>query len=333
MITEHPFAAVIRTLGKGRNGSRSMSMTEAKDAMKMILAREVEPEQLGAFLMLLRVKEETSEEIAGFVAAARESISRDQSLSVGIDWPTYAGKRRQNLWFVLSALLLASNGIPVLMHGMGRDDERIYVPEALAAFGISPALSVADAAARIGKSGFAFLPFELLSPEMHRMLELRNILGLRSPIHTVARMLNPFAASVQMVGVFHPNYADTHQGAAALLGDESLAVFKGEGGEAERNPDTVCRVLSAKKGEKSEEEWPALFDIRHLKDEKMDVSALVSLWRGEASDEYGEAAVIATAAIALKAMGRAASSDEALQQARRLWAGRNISYPQTLQGA
>ena len=70
---EHRFAEYIRIIGKGKKGSRPLTQEEAYQAMKMILANEVEPIQLGAFLMLMRVKEETPEELAGFVLAAREN--------------------------------------------------------------------------------------------------------------------------------------------------------------------------------------------------------------------------------------------------------------------
>ena len=71
MPSPHPFARFIQILGRGKTLSRSLTMEEAQEAMAMILAGEVLPEQLGAFLMLLRVKEESPEEIAGFVLAAR----------------------------------------------------------------------------------------------------------------------------------------------------------------------------------------------------------------------------------------------------------------------
>ena len=71
---EHPFAQYVRILGKGKKGSRSFSENEAYDAMNMILKDEVEPVQLGAFLMLLRVKEESPEELSGFVKAVKEHI-------------------------------------------------------------------------------------------------------------------------------------------------------------------------------------------------------------------------------------------------------------------
>ncbi len=71
---EHPFAKFIQILGKGQRGARDLTQQEAEQAMTMILSGQVEPVQLGAFLMLMRVKEETAEEVAGFVRAVRNSL-------------------------------------------------------------------------------------------------------------------------------------------------------------------------------------------------------------------------------------------------------------------
>jgi anthranilate phosphoribosyltransferase len=318
---EHPFAQYIQMLGKGRKGSRDLTQQEAKQALSMILSGQTEPVQLGAFLMLMRVKEETPAEVAGFVQAARASLQLPQNLpKVDLDWPTYAGKRRQLPWYLLSALLLSNHGVSVLMHGLGGGIAgRVFVPQAMQALGIAPAASFADAADKLSKTKFAFLPLYAISQDLERIIDLKPVLGLRSPVHTVIRMLNPFGAPASIMGIFHPGYDDTHQQAGVLLGDKSLAVFKGEGGEAERNPDTDCTVKLVLKGKASEGVWPALFASRHMKDDAMDVSRLAKLWHGEISDEYGEAAVIGTAAIALRAMGRAGSPDEAQKMAAEMW--------------
>jgi anthranilate phosphoribosyltransferase len=325
---EHPFAQYIKMLGKGRRGSRDLSQQEAEQAMAMILAGQVEPEQLGAFLMLMRVKEETAAEVAGFTLAARAALTLPANLpAVDLDWSTYAGKRRQLPWYLLSALLLSSHGVAVLMHGIGAGTAgRIYVPQALATLGLEPAGSIADAAASISRSKFAYLPLHALSPSMEHLLELKAVLGLRSPVHTLIRMLNPFSAPASIMGIFHPGYDVTHQQAGALLGDQNLAVFKGEGGEAERNPDSACTVRMIRAGNMLEEEWPALFGSKHLKDEAMDASRLLQLWRGEIEDEYGRAAVSGTAAIALRMRGRADGIADAEALAARMWETRNIGY-------
>lgn len=319
---EHPFAPYIRALGKGRNGTRALSEDEAFEAMRMILAGEAEPMQIGAFLMLMRVKEETAAELAGFARAAQASIALPpQAPAVRLDWPAYAGKRRQLPWFVLSALLLAAHGMPVLMHGSaGFDPGRVFVPQALDALGVAQSRSLGEAAQRIATHRFAFIALADLSPAQDRLMQLRPLLGLRSPVHSVVRMLNPLRARAVLQGIFHPGYADIHQGAASLLGIGRTAVFKGEGGEAERNPDGACVVRSVIDGHMKAEEWPPMFDgPRHLRDEAMDVRRLAAVWRGECADEYGEAAVIGSAAIALRTLGKATTVAAAEVLARELW--------------
>jgi anthranilate phosphoribosyltransferase len=104
----HPFARFINILGRGKTLTRSLTIEEAEEAMAMILADETLPEQLGAFLMLLRVKEESPAEIAGFVHAARAAITKPAGAPrIDLDWSSYAGKGRQLPWFILSAQILA----------------------------------------------------------------------------------------------------------------------------------------------------------------------------------------------------------------------------------
>lgn len=330
MTEEHPFAQYIKTLGKGRHGSRALTRVEAFGAMKMILAGEVEPVQLGAFLMLLRVKEETAEELAGFVQAAREAIPMPESIpKIDLDWSSYAGKRRQLPWYVLSALLLASHGISILMHGMRGCGDRVHTPQALQTLGIAPAVSMQEALGLVNGKGFAFLGFDVLSPKLQEIMNLRPLFGLRSPVHTIARMLNPACASLSVQGIFHPGYLESHQQAGKILG-ENIVVFKGEGGEAERNPDLVCKVKSVLDGDMSEETWPALFELRHVKDEEMDVSRLARLWFGEIDDEFGTMSVVGTAAIALKSLLRLGTIEEAQGLAKEYWHNRDMSFVKKL---
>lgn len=325
---EHPFAKFIQILGKGQRGARDLTLQEAEQAMTMILSGQVEPVQLGAFLMLMRVKEETAAEVAGFARAARNSLALPSSIpAVDLDWASYAGKRRQLPWYVLSALLLSSHGIRVLMHGIGGGSEdRIYIPQAMQALGLKTAATLEEASVQIARTNFAFIPLHALNRELNRILGLKSLLGLRSPVHTIIRMLNPLAAPASIMGIFHPGYDETHQHAAALLGDHNLAVFKGEGGEAERNPDAACTVKMLLNGNMLEEEWPARFSSKHLKDETMDASRLAKLWCGDIEDEYGKASVLGTAAIALRTLGRAHSIADAEAQAAQLWESRDAGY-------
>lgn len=322
---EHPFAQYVRILGKGRKGSRSLSGDEACAAMAMVLRGEVLDVQLGAFLTLLRVKEETGEEIAGFVRAAREAMSDDRhTLRADLDWASYAGKKNHLPWYLPAALLLARNGIRVLMHGAGGHTiNRLYTEEALAALGIGVATSFADARERLNQAGFAYLPLAVMSPRLAEIIELRNVLGLRSPVHTLARMLNPADAPHVYHGIFHPSYRPIHQEAAIALGYTNLAVIKGEAGETERRPDAITAVLRARDGRMFSEEWPAMFAGRQDKEESLDIAVLRDVWRGTAAHDYGVAAITGTAAIALHIMGRAATQDDAAAMAAAWWEARD----------
>jgi len=322
---EHPFAEYIRILGKGKKGSRPLTQDEAYQAMKMILADEVLPIQLGAFLMLMRVKEETPEELAGFVLAAREScnLTSDRAL-VDLDWSSYAGKRRHLPWFLLSALLLAENGISVFMHGAGGHSAgRLYTQEVLKYLGLEYSSSIEQTKQQLEQQHFSYLSLEHFCPKLHDIIELRPLLGLRSPVHTLVRLLNPFNAEYSIQGIFHPGYRPVHQQAAALLQQPHAAVLKGEGGETERNPDMECLVQSVHNGELFDENWPALFARRHVKPGELDPRQLALIWQGSVEDEFAESSIISTAAIALKLLGKAYSQQQAQQLATDYWVSRD----------
>ena len=322
----HRFSQFIRAVGRGVTLSRSLTLEEAEAAMGMILEGEVEPEQLGAFLLVLRYRKETPEELAGFVRAARARMAAMPSASADIDWPSYADRHQQRPYFVLAALLLAANGLRVLMHGIPGQGPAT-TPAALRAFGLAPAADAESAAAALGKSNFAYLPLEAFCPSLERLFALRPLLGLRSPANTFARELNPFAAPSQLQGVFHPTYLATHQETARLLGQARAAVFKGGGGEVQCNPAKPCRVALLHDGVAEEEVWPALTPGQTYawRGEDLDPSHLVEVWRGAWTAAVPVAAVVGTVAIALKLSGRAESREEAQALARALWDSRDKS--------
>lgn len=321
---EHPFAQYIRIIGKGKTGARSLSFDEARVAMGMILRGEVLDVQLGAFLMLLRVKEETPEELAGFVAAARAHIAAPRDIGVDLDWSSYAGKRKHYPWFLLAVRLLVANGVRVFMHGAsGHTVNRLYTESVLPLLGLATCTDWDQVRAALDRDGFAYLALEQLCPPLGEMIGLRNVMGLRSPVHTLSRLLNPLDAPHVMQAIFHPAYRASHQAAAALLGYRNSCVIKGEGGEIERNPDGSCLALRIVEGEKQEEEWPMLFTARHAPEEAFALDDYLAVWRGERAHEYGEMAVIGTLALALRTLRRAATPDEALATARAWWEGRD----------
>ena len=320
----HPFSRFVRAVGRGATLSRSLNLDEATEAMGMILDGEVEPVQIGAFLLVLRYRKETPEELAGFVQAARARMSSMPPLAVDLDWPSYADRHRQRPYFVIAALLLAQHGLRTVMHGIPGEGPAT-TPAVLRAFGLQPSETGEEIASSMDRANFAYLPLLAACPALVGLFGLRPLLGLRSPVNTFARELNPFAAPAQMQGVFHPTYLATHQETARLLGQPSAAIFKGGGGEVQRNPAKPCRVAMVGQSDADEEIWPALTagESYPWRDEDLDPRHVLDLWRGTWSAKAPLAAILGTVAIALKLSGRAGTQKDAEDLARELWEARD----------
>ena len=319
---EHPFAPFVRILGKGKRGARSLTREEAREAMGMLLDEKVEDSQLGAFLMLLRHKEESPEELAGFTEALRERLN-PPSLRVDVDWPTYAGKKRHLPWYLLAAKCLAQSGVRIFMHGGGAHTAgRLYTEQLLGELQIPLCRNWQQVETALEQGSLAFMPLGDWAPQLQRMIDLRNILGLRSPIHSLARILNPLGARCGLQSIFHPGYQGVHRDASGLLGDNTI-VIKGDGGEIEINPDTTSHLYGTTGGASWDEEWPALSAQRHVKPASLDPEHLKEMWRGEVQDSYPQLALIATMALALRGLGQ--PREQAFALAQQYWDARDRS--------
>jgi anthranilate phosphoribosyltransferase len=323
-VSEHPFAPYVRELGRGKTGARSLDAAEAETAMGMILDGEAEPAQIGAFLMLLRVREESAAELIGFTRAARKRISPSlQSLAADLDWPSYAGKRQHHPWFLLSALLLACSGYRVVMHGCEpHADGRLFTGDALAQLGISAAGTLEEAAQRLDARCFAYLPLRMLNSRLQELLNLRALLGLRSPINTFIRHLNPCTAGASLLSLHHPAYAPLHIATLTETHAGSALIFRGDGGECEIRPDAETRCLLMRARHTRELSWPRSVAVRALKPEAPQAAALEAVWEEKIEDAYAERAIIDTAAAGLMVLGKAATAREAIDIANRMWRGR-----------
>ncbi len=322
---EHPFAAYVRILGKGKKGTRSLNETEAYDAMSMILKNEVEDLQLGAFLMLMRVKEESPEELAGFINAVKDQSGAPNDLMVDLDWSSYAGKRRHLPWFVFSIILLADAGYRIFIHGAsGHTSNRMYTEDLFESLKLPVSHHWDEARTQLNNANFTYMPLRYINARLEEMINMRPILGLRSPVHSLSRLINPLNARVVLQGIFHPPYSGLHQKAAKLLNYPSVAVIKGEGGEIERNPDNDMTVYSCRNGALDEETWPAMFPRRHVKAQEMSPEYMQKLWQGELEDEYAWGAITSTTALALRELAPELSQEAALQKADTMWKERDL---------
>lgn len=316
---EHPFAQYIRILGKGKKGSRELSGDEAYAAMGMLLDGKIENVQLGAFLMLLRYKEETAEELAGFARAVQERVTAP-AVKVDLDWPTYAGKRRQLPWYLLAVKTLAQSGVRILMHGGGQHTAgRLYTEDLLDELEIPSCHNWQQVEQALNQHNLAYIGLGQWMPRLQHCIDLRDTMGLRSPVHSLARLLNPLRATCVLQSIFHPGYQPIHQQANVLLGQHAL-VIKGDAGEIEVRPDTDGTLLGATAGKAWEEAWPAQIG-RQVKAPTLQPERLLAVWKGEDQDLYGEQAIIATIALGLRGMGH--SRQDAIQEAALLWQQRH----------
>lgn len=314
-------APFVQILGRGPGRSRSLTLDEAHDAMQIILSGKAAPEAVGALLMLLRMKGETAAELAGFVKAARQRIGWGP-VAPALDWPSYAAGRTRGLpWFLLSAKLVAQAGYPVLLHGWNSDQGGIAdVRQGSAALDIPVTSDPQGTEASLAAQRIAYVPLETLSQPLFDLLKLRDVLGLRSCINTVLRLLNPCGARCSVQGVFHPSYREVQADACALLGQQDISVIKGGGGEFERHPSKLVQAFGLRGGQPWQENFGANHEeLRRLANGSEDPTRLTALWSGQMDDDFARSVIVGTAALALHTLG--AVEPDTL--AATLWSARN----------
>ena len=131
--------------------------------------------------------------------------------------------------FALLALLLAREGLPVLVHGCTTEATRITSENVLAALGI-PSLSAIES---IVPGSVAFAPTALLQPGLARLLEVRRVLGVRNSAHSLVKLMNPLApvgGRAIIVGSYtHPEYAQSMAATFALIQGDAMLLRGTEG--------------------------------------------------------------------------------------------------------
>jgi len=200
---------IIKEIGRGKNAARDLNRDDARALFASMLAGVVPDLQLGAVLMALRIKGESLEELAGFLAACEASYPHLTAPegTVPLVIPAYNGARQLPNLTPLLAHLVARERVPVLIQGVAADPGRVTTCEVLGAMGIAPALTVEEAQAQLQARRLAFIAIDTLAPALAGVLALRQKMGVRSSGHTLAKMLQPFITpAVRLVSVTHPEY-------------------------------------------------------------------------------------------------------------------------------
>lgn len=230
----------LKDIGRGKEGARALDRAQAADLLGQVLDGAVSELEVGAFCLAMRIKGETPEEMAGFLDAIHQRLPHlPTSTAPLVVLPSYNGARKLPLLTPLLALLLAREGLAVLVHGTATEERRASSAEVLAALGIE-ALAQPQA---VAAGSVAYAPTALLCPGLERLLQVRRVLGLRNSAHSLVKLLDPLvpagARSIVVGSYTHPEYAQSMAATLALTGACALLLRGTEGepvADARRTP-------------------------------------------------------------------------------------------------
>ncbi|MDP2369529.1 DNA-binding protein YbiB [Rhodoferax sp.] len=222
-------AHYIKEIGRGKDGARSLSREQAADLLGQVLDGGVTDLEIGAFCLAMRIKGETAQEMAGFLDATHARMDRlPSSEKPLVVLPSYNGARKLPGLTPLLALLLAREGLPVLIHGVATESNRVYTADVLCALDIPAQVAIKAVAA----GTVVFVPTVLLSPGLQRLLDVRRVVGLRNPAHSLVKLMNPSQGRSLVVGSYtHPEYALSMAATVELMGADAM-LLRGTEGEA-----------------------------------------------------------------------------------------------------
>jgi anthranilate phosphoribosyltransferase len=233
----------LKAVGGGAKTSRDLTRDEARAAMTLIASGECAPEQLGAFLMALRMKGESADELAGFVEALEARMTRAAAPAGALDVDAHGdGHAGRATLLPAAACAAAALGVPVVLrselaspwakHGLGG---------ACASLGLRASSSTGEAARALKDRGVALLDLADYSPELARLTALRALFGRRTVAQTLCKLLDPLSAGARLVGVFHAPYLPSTALALAALGRAGVCV-QALGGLPEAQPGKILRA-------------------------------------------------------------------------------------------
>jgi anthranilate phosphoribosyltransferase len=226
-----------------------LSEAEATAAMRAMMTGDATPGQIGAFLVALRAKGETSGEVA---AMAR--VMRELSLKVAVDEPLVDtcgtggdGSGSVNL-STMAALVVAGAGIKVAKHGNRAASSRCGSADVLEALGVEIDLPPEGVAACIEEAGIGFCFAPRFHPAMRFVGPVRRELGIRTTFNLLGPLTNPAGARRQVVGVADPGVAALMADALAALGTEHAVLVHGFDGLDEISTAGPARTWTVRDG-------------------------------------------------------------------------------------
>ena len=238
----------IKEIGRGKDGARSLSRAQASDLFGQLLDGTVTDLEVGAFCLAMRIKGETPQEMAGFLDATYTRIHRIPLASEAraVVLPTYNGARKLPVLTPLLALLLARQGAAVLVHGMATESTRVFSSSVFQAMGIA----ITESIEPLVNGRVAFVPTGLLCTGLQRLLDVRRVVGLRNPAHSLVKLMNPCAGPAVVVGSYtHPEYAVSMGAVFELMGSTAM-LLRGTEGEPVADARRAPRMDAFRAGQR-----------------------------------------------------------------------------------
>ena len=242
------FREFIQKVGSGSHTSENLTRAEAATATKMMLLGEATPAQIGAFLIAHRIKRPTGAELAGMLDTYNEIGPKLPSIAkpvivLGIP---YDGRTRTAPINIITALLLAAAGQPVIMHGGNRLPTKYGLPliEIWQGLGIDwTGLSLAQTQQVFEETGIGFIYTPKHFPLNQTLWEYRDQLGKRPPLATMELIWCPYSGDAHIIaGFVHPPTEAMFQEALGLRGVTKYTFIKGLEGSCDLPRDRTAII-------------------------------------------------------------------------------------------
>jgi anthranilate phosphoribosyltransferase len=244
------FRELLRKVGSGPHTSENLSRSEAEIATRMILLQEATPAQIGAFMIAHRIKRPTGEELAGMLDAYDQLGPKLEAIAapypVTVFSIPYDGRSRTAPILPLTALILVTAGVPVILHGGDRMPTKEGLPliELWNGLGVhweKLSLAQAQQVLEATRFGFVYLPNHF--PLAQEIVPYRDQIGKRPPFSTLELMWSPYAGETHLVsGFVHPPTENMFREAHAMRGLQYFTTVKGLEGSCDLPRDRTAII-------------------------------------------------------------------------------------------
>jgi len=235
-------------LGKAATGA-SLSRAEAEMAFDHMLSGEVTPAQMGAFLMALRVRGETVDEITGAVRAMRAKMLAVQAPIGAIDIVGTGGDSSGSYNVsTLASIITAACGVPIAKHGNRAASSKSGASDVLTALGVAVGVTPAKVEACIRDAGIGFMAAPTHHAATRHVGPVRVELGTRTIFNILGPLSNPANVKRQLVGVFSRALLEPLAHVFLNLGSDKVWLVHGSDGLDEMTTTGVTYVSALEDG-------------------------------------------------------------------------------------